>query len=176
MRCRQWGTLTSGIEAGVMAGVMLYSVGCFGRILSTSGQDVRLLMSGISAEKGLSQLFERLRNVQSGVRPAPLRPARGVPFAHRLAPLNKPNATLHCAASLPPRFAPFCEPRVMIRRLVCGVCVVNARRAGHGGRRGVSRACGSAYSLCACPEISMPSNRLAPQECRGERNDSVGKT
>lgn len=66
--CRQYGSVTAGIEAGAVAGVMLYSVGCFGSILTTSGQDVRLLMKGISADKGLSQLFQRLKNVQTGVR------------------------------------------------------------------------------------------------------------
>jgi len=55
--CRQYGSVTAGIEAGAVAGVMLYSVGCFGSILTT-----------ISADKGLSQLFQRLKNVQTGVR------------------------------------------------------------------------------------------------------------
>eukprot|EP00892_Ulva_mutabilis_P012745 jgi/Ulvmu1/9843/UM056_0085.1 len=51
-------------EAGVVAGIMLYSANCFGSIIASRGRDVQLLMQGIASDRGLLKLFGRLEKVQ----------------------------------------------------------------------------------------------------------------
>lgn len=57
-------------EAGVVAGIMIYSANCFGGIIASKGHDVHLLMQGIASDRGLLKLFGRLKKVQTAVRPA----------------------------------------------------------------------------------------------------------
>jgi len=74
--CRAVESLSAGIEAGAMAGIVFYSAGCFASILTTRGHDVRLLMQGVAGGSGLVGLFRRLKKVQTAVRAvALLRPA-----------------------------------------------------------------------------------------------------
>lgn len=69
--CRAVESLSAGIEAGAMAGIVFYSAGCFAAILSTRGHDVRLLMQGVAGGTGLVNLFRRLTKVQTAVRAPP---------------------------------------------------------------------------------------------------------
>lgn len=56
------------VEGTVQAALVLYAVGCFSRIVSTEGNDLHLLMDGISSRRGVTSLFARLAKVQQMVR------------------------------------------------------------------------------------------------------------
>lgn len=73
-----------------MAACMLFTVGCFSRVLTTRGKDIFYLMRGVSSKQGLMTLFNRLANVQKGVRTPPPRPP--------LLPCASGAITLTCCA------------------------------------------------------------------------------
>ena len=131
--CRWYGSLTGGIEAAAMAGLMYYSAGCFASILTTDTRYVCLLLEGVSSDRGLTPLFQRLKAVQSGVR---AHPQHG--YAHSAC-----SAPLHCdaAASVGGLSDSFHEHVEWICRrpasvVCCTLILALGSRAMHGPRPG----------------------------------------